>query len=59
MRLTQEEADILRELSRQVKYRRTRRNRESDFDDKREERHARYRKVGELINRYESWLEEN
>ena len=58
MRLTQEEIDILRDLSRSVKYRRTRRKRETDFDEKREERHAAYRKVGELINRYEAYIEE-
>lgn len=57
MKLTQEEITILRDLSRRVKYRRTRRKRESDFDEKREERNAERRKVGELINRYEKWLE--
>ena len=59
MRLTQEEIQILSDLSRKVKYRRTRRKRESDFDAKRAERQAQWFRVGELINRYEAWLEQN
>lgn len=57
MKLTQEEINILRDLSRKVKYRRTRRKRESDFIEKREERRAQWSQVGDLINRYEKWLE--
>lgn len=57
MKLTQEEINILRDLSRNVKYRRTRRKRESDFIEKREERRAQWSQVGDLINRYEKWLE--
>ena len=59
MKLTQEEITILRDLSRSVKYRRTRRKREADFDEKRDERHAQWKQVGDLINRYEAWLEQN
>ena len=58
MKLTQEEADILKDLSRRTIYRRTRRKRESDFDAKREERLAQWHRVGEIINRYETYLEE-
>ena len=59
MRLTEEEIDILRELARTTKYRRTRRKREPNYDAKREERVARWQQVGDLINRYEAYLEQN
>jgi len=58
MKLTQEEIDILRDLARTTKYRRTRRKREADYDAKREERLAKWHKVGDLINRYEAYLEQ-
>ena len=50
--------DILRDISRKTIYRRTRRKRESDFEAKRAERVAQWNRVGELINRYEAYLEE-
>jgi len=58
MKLTQEEIDILKDLSRRVKYRRTKRKRESDYDEKREERLAQWQRVGNLINEYEAYLAE-
>jgi hypothetical protein len=59
MELTQEESRILQDLSRKIKYHRPRRKRESDFEARREERLAQWRQVGDLINRYELWLEQN
>ena len=46
MKLSQEEIDILRDLARSTKYRRTRRKREPNYDAKREERLAQWHKVG-------------
>lgn len=57
MKLTQEESRILLELSEKVTSPVRRGPRPADFQKRQELRRAEWRKVGDLINRYEQWLD--
>ena len=59
MNLTQEEIQILRDLSEQVTSPVPRGPKPADFEERQKERYALRKKVGQLINRYESYLNQN
>ena len=59
MKLTLEEQYILQDLAEKVISPVKRGPRPLDYDERKQERLDQYRKVGDLINRYELWLEEN
>ena len=57
MRLTLQEQRILKELAENVNPVIRPGRKAANHEQTREERRAMYRKVGDLINRYEAWLE--
>jgi hypothetical protein len=59
MRLTIEETRILQDLSERVTSPVPRGPKPADYAERQELRRAEWRKVGDLINRYELWLEQN
>ena len=59
MRLTLEEQHILQDLAESVTAPTRRGPKPSDYDQRQAERHALRDRVGDLINRYEAYLEQN
>mgnify|MGYP006303727009 CR=1 FL=1 len=59
MKLSLEETRILQDLSEATVSGLPRGPKPADYESRREERHAQWKKVGDLINRYEQWLEQN
>lgn len=58
MKLTLEETRILKDLAENSISTIRRGRKAANYEQTREQRLAMYRKVGDLINRYEQWLKE-
>ena len=59
MKLTIEETRILRDLAEKSTSTIKRGRKAANHEETQAERRAQWRKVGDLINRYELWLEQN
>ena len=59
MKLTLQEQRILRDLAENATPTIKRGRKAADHAQTREERLAQWQRVGDLINRYEAWLEQN